>query len=405
MKIKIIYFNEQAARLGSILRTADKGTEVLPATCLLELVQALKLDSVRALVLDLLDMHQNERLRTADYVARAIFESKRTFARAGHHLYVFVFGLAMLPSLESLPEIAVQCFESEPDSAHLSRMLEMVKNPPQQSVMSANKSSTGLYIIGKSKRMQHVIQLLETYAHRSEPVLILGETGTGKELAARALHEWGTRCKEPFVALNCATIPELLFESEMFGTERGAFTDSANRRGAIEEADCGTLFLDEISSLSLANQPRLLRVLETGEYRRLGNPQLKTAHFRLISASCDNPIDLAERNQFRKDLLFRIACLLIEMPPLRERREDILLLARHFCSQFSNASSWIDDSAADKLFHYDWPGNIRELRSVISRACVHRSGKQIRAEDIQFLSRPGRFRQPELFSEKDMEFA
>lgn len=405
MKIKIIYFNEHAARLGSILRAAKKGFEVLPATCLLEFAQALKLDTTRALVLDLLDMHQEERLRSADYIARIISENKRNLLATGRHLYVIVFGLAALPSLQSLPEVTVHCFESEPDTVQLSNMLDMVKEPPQPSGISASKSSQEIYIIGQSKRMRNVIQLLETYARRSEPVLILGETGTGKELAARALHNWGARCKEPFIALNCATIPELLFESEMFGTERGAFTDSANRRGAIEEAENGTLFLDEISSLSLSNQPRLLRVLETGEYRRLGNPQLKTAHFRLISASCDNPIDLAERNQFRKDLLFRIACLIIELPPLRERREDILLLARYFCSQFSNASSWIEDSAADKLFHYDWPGNIRELRSVISRACVHRAGKQIRPEDIQFLSRPGRFRQPELFSEKDMGFA
>ncbi|GAB6277725.1 MAG: hypothetical protein SAMD01599839_22650 [Rectinema sp.] len=230
-----------------------------------------------------------------------------------------------------------------------------------------------------------MISQIRSYADEQRSVLIIGETGTGKELAARSLHSWSKRKLNPFVALNCAAIPETLFESEMFGTERGAYTDAASRCGALEQADNGTLFLDEIGSLSAASQPSLLRVLETGEYRRLGSTHSHSAQFRLVSASCLNPIDLAAENRFRNDLLFRIADFVIEIPPLRERKEDIPLFARRFCTQFSKDIYDIEDGALDKLAVHDWPGNIRELQSVIARACARKTAGKISADDIEFL--------------------
>jgi formate hydrogenlyase transcriptional activator len=247
-------------------------------------------------------------------------------------------------------------------------------------------------IIGKSKKFHQMIAQIRSYADKERPVLIIGETGTGKELAARSLHSWSKRKRNPFVALNCAAIPPTLFESEMFGTERGAYTDAPTRSGAIEQAHNGTLFLDEIGNLSAASQPSLLRVLETKEYRRLGSTRSHSAQFRLVSASSLNLIDLAAEKCFRKDLLFRIADFILEIPPLRERTEDIPLLVRHFCRQLSKDIYDIEDSALDKLSAHDWPGNIRELQSVIARACARRITGKITADDIEFLTGISRLR-------------
>lgn len=242
------------------------------------------------------------------------------------------------------------------------------------------------HIIGESSKIASLISSIRFHAASTSPVLILGETGTGKELAARALHAWGSRRNGPFIALNCSAIPEGLFESEMFGTERGAYTDASSRIGAIEEANAGTLFLDEIGSMSATLQPRLLRVLEAGEYRRLGSTNAHNSRFRLVSASCLNPIDMAADHRFRKDLLFRIASLVIEIPPLRERLEDIPLLARHFCTRFSKNGCTLDDIALEKLASHNWPGNVRELKAVIARACAARKSDTIGADDIEFLA-------------------
>ncbi len=240
-------------------------------------------------------------------------------------------------------------------------------------------------IIGKSVKIRELTAQIRSNAKGTTPILIVGETGTGKELAARALHAWGTRRARPFIALNCSAIPETLFESEVFGTERGAYTDAQPRTGAIEEAHQGTLFLDEIGSLSPLLQPRLLRVLETGEYRRLGSTTPHSSAFRLVSASCLNPIDLAAEDKFRKDLLFRIANVVIEIPPLRHRTEDIPLLARYFCTRFSKDACALDSDALEKLATHNWPGNVRELKSVIVRACALRKNSVIHADDIVFL--------------------
>ncbi len=256
------------------------------------------------------------------------------------------------------------------------------ERPPHTNAFDMDRVS----IIGASVKIRELISQIRSHAKDSGPVLIVGETGTGKELAARALHFWGTHGVGPFIALNCSAIPEPLFESEVFGTERGAYTDAQPRTGAIEEAHLGTLFLDEIGSLSPLLQPRLLRVLETGEYRRLGSTAPHSSAFRLVSASSLNPIDLAAEDKFRKDLLFRIANAVIEIPPLRERIEDVSLLARHFCAQYSKGKCGLDRRALDKLSAHDWPGNVRELKSVIERACASSKNGVVHPDDIVFLA-------------------
>lgn len=240
--------------------------------------------------------------------------------------------------------------------------------------------------VGESAAMRQVSALIHKYAEPPHPVLILGETGTGKELAAKALHSLSARRKKELVALNCSALPETLIESELFGSEKGAYTDAITRKGAVAKASESTLFLDEIGSMSQAAQPRLLRVVETGEYWPLGAEKPQKSNFRLVSASCRNPVDLAEKGQFRQDLLFRISDLVIVIPALRERREDIPSLTKHFCLAASRGSCEISGQAMEKLMAYSWPGNVRELKSVVTRACVNIQSGVIGADDISFIS-------------------
>lgn len=240
--------------------------------------------------------------------------------------------------------------------------------------------------IGKSEAMHRVSTLIHRYADSRHPVMILGETGTGKDLAANALHSFSSRKNNAFIALNCSAIPDSLIESELFGTEKGAFTDAVKHRGALAKASKGTLFLDEIGTMSIAAQPRLLRAVETGEYWRLGAEKPEKSDFRLLCASCKNPVDLAEKGQFRSDLLFRISDLVIVIPPLRERTEDIEELATHFCLVTGKGNCELSAAALDKLLHYPWPGNVRELKSVIARACIDVQKGTIKPKDIVFIS-------------------
>jgi len=284
--------------------------------------------------------------------------------------------LELPKEIETLPMLITESMEHN----------DRISNSSFNAYFRAAAAERCVPIIGKSTKIRAMLSNLRICAKTNQSILFLGETGTGKELAARTLHMFSRKKNEPFIALNCAAIPEALFESEMFGTERGAYTDASARRGALEEANEGTLFLDEIGSLSPGSQPRLLRVLETGEFRRLGSPSAHASHFRLVSASCLNPIDMAVDHKFRNDLLFRIANTIIEIPPLRERIEDIPLLARHFGARFSKDGCAVSDDALEKLADHDWPGNVRELQAVIARACVLQKTGTIHAKDIEFLS-------------------
>ena len=230
-------------------------------------------------------------------------------------------------------------------------------------------------IIGNSPSIRSVYRLVEQAAPTSASVLIWGESGTGKELAAQTIHELSPRSSFPFVAINCAAIPETLLESEIFGHEKGAFTGAHDRRtGVFELAHRGTLFLDEIAEMQPATQVKLLRVLQERSFRRLGGRQEQTVDVRVIAATNQNPTEAVRNGRLREDLYYRLNVFAIEIPPLRERREDIPLLSQRFLNEFNATNEksirGVDQAAMQILEQYPWPGNIRELRNVIERATI-----------------------------------
>jgi transcriptional regulator with PAS, ATPase and Fis domain len=230
-------------------------------------------------------------------------------------------------------------------------------------------------LLGVSPGMQEIYRLIEMAATSPAPVLILGETGTGKELVARTIHELSQRAKGPFVAVNCSAIPETLLESELFGHEKGAFTGAMARRpGYFELADGGTIFLDEIAEMSSNLQAKYLRVLQDSQVRRIGGHDEVAVDVRVICATNKDVIKAVQDGTFREDLYYRVNVLTIPLPPLRRRPEDIPLLAEAFMTEFNDKYQrqvrGIDEAALKLLREHAWPGNVRELRNVIERAVV-----------------------------------
>jgi len=239
------------------------------------------------------------------------------------------------------------------------------------------------YIIGASKPLREVLDLVRTVAPTDSTALIEGETGTGKELIARAIHKHSTRRDRPFVKLNCAAIPLGLLESELFGHERGAFTGAVARKvGRFEAADRGTLFLDEIGDIPLELQPKLLRVLQEGEFERLGSTQTQRANVRLVAATNKDLAKLVAQNQFRSDLYYRLNVFPILVPPLRDRRRDIPSLVRHFVGIYAERMNKqierIPTDVMEALVDHSWPGNIRELQNFIERSVILADGNTLR---------------------------
>ena len=239
-------------------------------------------------------------------------------------------------------------------------------------------------IVGTSEAIRKVLELVRTVAPTNSTALIEGETGTGKELIARAIHEHSTRRDRPFVKLNCAAIPLGLLESELFGHERGAFTGAVARKvGRFECADQGTLFLDEIGDIPLELQPKLLRVLQEGEFERLGSTQTLRVNVRLIAATHCDLAGLVARDGFRSDLYYRLNVFPIPVPALRERMEDIPLLVRHFVETFAEQMSKqigeVPVEVMRALVNHSWPGNIRELQNFIERSVILTSGEVLQA--------------------------
>jgi two-component system, NtrC family, response regulator AtoC len=242
-------------------------------------------------------------------------------------------------------------------------------------------------LLGDSFEMQKVIQQIERIAASNVSVLIHGESGTGKELIARALHSYSTRAHRPFVALNVAAIPEGLVESELFGHERGAYTGAISRyQGKVQQANGGTLFLDEIGDLALSSQVKLLRVIQERQFHRLGGSELIRADFRIVAATHQNLREFIRAERFREDLYFRLAVFEIEVPPLRERKQDISLLANRFIADFKTESKVSADGfspqALDALLAYDWPGNVRELQNAVQRALLLCDKPEIQPEHL-----------------------
>jgi len=230
-------------------------------------------------------------------------------------------------------------------------------------------------IVGRSSALREVLQLVEMVAASDASVLLLGETGTGKELIAREIHERSQRSKQAFVTVNCAAIPSSLFESELFGHERGAFTGATMQRpGRLELADRGTLFLDEVGDLPLELQPKLLRTLQEHTYERLGSARTKNVDVRLVAATNCDLEQMIEEKQFRSDLYYRLNVFPIRVPPLRERLEDIPLLVQHFTRKYATRMNkqieMIPESTIQKLQRWSWPGNVRELENLIERSVI-----------------------------------
>jgi DNA-binding NtrC family response regulator len=269
--------------------------------------------------------------------------------------------------------------------AQLSRALRMNQRLERRNELL--ESPLPVNLIAQSPAMRPVLDLIRRIGPSTANVLITGEHGTGKEVAARALHALSPRSSRPMICVNAGSIPESLFESELFGHVRGAFTGaSADRPGRFELADQGTLFLDEIGNLPLSQQAKVLRALETGEFERLGSPKMRRADVRLISATNSDLGAAVAAGNFREDLLFRINTVRIQLPPLRDRGEDILLLAHHFleryAAKYERTLSGFDASAVEAIQAHRWPGNVRELEHVLERGVLMAQGSQISGADL-----------------------
>jgi formate hydrogenlyase transcriptional activator len=247
-------------------------------------------------------------------------------------------------------------------------------------------------LIGSRTGLRHVYDSVQMVARTGATVLIHGESGTGKELIAKAVHEASPRSGHPFIKLNCATMPSGLVESELFGHERGAYTGAVTQTtGRFQQAHQGTLFLDEIGDLPLELQPKLLRVLQEQKFERLGSAHTIRVDVRVIAATNQNLAQMVQQRRFRADLFYRLSVFPIVLPPLRERREDIPLLARYFLSilvrRMNKQISHIPTEVMDVLEQHDWPGNVRELQNILERAVILCKGPDLRLP-------PGEFKQP-----------
>jgi two-component system response regulator AtoC len=244
-------------------------------------------------------------------------------------------------------------------------------------------------IIGKSKVMQEVYKLIGQVAESDVTVLIRGESGTGKELVARAIYQHSRRKDRPFLAINCAAIPETLLESELFGYEKGAFTGANKRRvGKFEQCDKGTLLLDEIGDMSLSTQAKILRVLQEGEFERIGSNETVKVDVRVLTSTNRKLEELIKEGKFREDLYYRLKIMSIALPPLREHKDDIKELTEYFfhlySRQLDSKVSHIDPPVFEKLVSYHWPGNVRELANTMNRSLILCKGELMTAEDIIF---------------------
>ncbi|MEZ4704756.1 MAG: sigma 54-interacting transcriptional regulator [Bdellovibrionota bacterium] len=266
--------------------------------------------------------------------------------------------------------------------------IKFISEDERLEIYPSKKSKFG-DMIGQSIEMRKIFGVLEKVAPTNVTVVIGGETGTGKELVAKAVHEHSKRAKRPFIIFDCGAVAENLIESELFGHEKGSFTGATTtRQGAFELADEGTIFLDEIGELSLDLQPKLLRVLETGEVKRVGADRAKKVNVRVVAATHRNLKEMVKQNLFREDLFFRLSVVQILLPPLRKRRDDVETLIKHFFelskkeNHIGENVDGISDEAKRLLMEYQWPGNIRELKNAMDRAMSFCDGSQIEIQHL-----------------------
>ncbi|MDB4743029.1 sigma-54-dependent Fis family transcriptional regulator [Planctomicrobium sp.] len=290
--------------------------------------------------------------------------------------------------LESLKDFGVQTSIAIKNTRELENLVRSNQNLTE-------RVANGVSIIGESESIQALRGTIERLAATDLPVLVLGESGTGKEVAAQALHHQGPRAARPFVAVNCAALTETLLESELFGHEKGAFTDAqATHIGKFELAEGGTLFLDEIGDMSVGGQAKLLRVLEQKVITRVGGTQTIPVNVRVLAATNANLAEMVREKRFRQDLYYRLSVVTIELPALRERPKDIMPLAdfflKRFCADASRKTLDVSSDAEKRLQMHGWPGNVRELRNLMERVAFLTNGERVEVEDLAFILSPQR---------------
>ncbi len=327
-----------------------------------------------------------KRLRQADPQAMVILSSGS--ATTSHVIEAMRLGAYDVLGKERLPYELRMVVESALSSIE-------ARNATRASATQAPAESIQETIIGRSSAMQEVFKLIGRVSRSDAPVMITGESGCGKELVAGAIHKFSLRAQKEFVAINITAIPDNLLESEIFGHEKGSFTGAVNQRiGRFEQCDGGTLFLDEIGDMPLAVQSKLLRVLQEGQYSRVGSNQTLRTDVRVLAATNKNLEDEVSKGNFREDLFYRLNVVRIHIPPLRERREDVRLLAEFFLQRLSarrrGPQMRFTDDALDILQAYDWPGNVRELENTIQRACALCNSDVLLPSDIPLGSKGSR---------------
>lgn len=385
---RILVVDDEVAHASSLERLFSKeGAEVLTATSGADALEVIRAEPVQLVLVDLMmpGMSGQDVLRAArvarpdvDVVVMTAYgtvENAVEAMRAG--AYDFVQKPFKSAVILRVVERALEHQRLKAENVLLRR--ELAERAPD--------SLLGRPIIGRSPAMVETMETVQQAAPSTATVLLHGESGTGKELMARALHEHSTRTGEPFVVVNCAALPETILEAELFGYEKGAFTGAAQRKeGRIERAQGGTLFLDEVGELSPAVQAKLLRVLQEGELERLGGHETTHIDFRLVAATNRDLESLVREGRFREDLYYRLNVIAIRLPPLRDRPEDIPLLAEHFVRHYAKKNDkdvrGISAEARQALVAYRWPGNVRELENVVERAVVLTRSAQIEMSDL-----------------------
>jgi len=291
------------------------------------------------------------------------------------------------------------------DALEVNRLMKEIVSLPS-SVTKIFPAASGLVrIVGTSRPMQEVFKIIGQVAEKNVTVLITGESGTGKELVARAIYHHSHRQDQPFMAINCASIPDTMFESELFGYERGAFTGAYRSYvGKFERCDGGTLFFDELGDMSLSTQAKVLRVLQEGEFERLGSTETIKVDVRILAATNKNLEEEVEKGTFREDLYYRLKVICIELPPLRERLDDISALVEYFVGRFSEeygkSVRYVADQTIRKLQSSPWPGNVRELENQLRRAVLMCKGDVLLAEHVGFEAEQEATSQPDTDDER-----
>jgi len=301
-------------------------------------------------------------------------------------------------------------FELEELSLTIEKLLQIQTLAMENLILKERVANITLYenLVGQAPAMVKLYETIADVAQADATVLITGETGTGKELVARAIHAQSPRCYAPFIAVNCGAFTEQLLESELFGHEKGAFTDAKyTKKGRLEMANAGTLFLDEVGDISMKMQIDLLRVLETREFIRVGGTATLRSDFRVIAATNQDLQEAIHKKTFRPDLFYRLNVIHLQVPPLRERPDDIPLLAQHFLWRYATETNKKIDSiqpeAMEAMRRYPWPGNVRELENAIERAVVVGKGRKIRLSDLPLVIPVGGAAEIEKWSLEEIE--